>query len=420
MATDFVSPAVYAAAGQYALGFQQAQPFKYVVIDNFLKPECARQLVDAFPAHPNPSQLVNEFGDPNPKSAISDVAGLGGVYAELDRYIQTTGFLRLMEQITGVPDLKYDPHYYGAGTHENFHTAGLDPHYDFNIHPITRQHRRLNAIIYLNDEWKAEWGGSIAFHSNAWDLENDQITEVVPLLNRCVVFETTEKSWHSVPPVNLPPELRHKSRKSFTIYLYTDDRPAAEMAPEHGTVYVQEALPKTMRPGQVLSEEDYQKVRSNIQRRHSYLRALYKREYQFSTHIAALATECRTLRRHLHVPLIGYAKPVQADSSLDVDGWLGAHLSLTLRLYKPALGVRLHGWRPDDEQRPIDVELVAQNQLVKRQCLNGGFTMEVLFAAADSRDLELRIRTQTLQVQGGTDMRELSFIVDRLEILHPA
>jgi hypothetical protein len=66
------------------------------------------------------------------------------------------------------------------------------------------------------------------------------------------------------------------------------------------------------------------------------------------------------------------------------------------------------------------VELVAHNQLVKRQCLNGGFTMELLFAAADSRDLELQIRTQTLQVQGGTDMRELSFIVDRLEIIHPS
>jgi phosphoribosylaminoimidazolecarboxamide formyltransferase/IMP cyclohydrolase len=64
VATDFVSPAVYAAAGQYALGFQQAQPFRHVVIDNFLKPECARQLVDSFPAHPNPSQLVNEFGAP--------------------------------------------------------------------------------------------------------------------------------------------------------------------------------------------------------------------------------------------------------------------------------------------------------------------------------------------------------------------
>jgi hypothetical protein len=274
-----------------------------------------------------------------------------------------------MERLTGIPDLKYDPHYCGAGTHENFHTAGLDPHYDFNIHPITRQHRRLNVIIYLNDEWQPQWGGSIAFHSDAWDLDNDQVTEVLPIMNRCVVFETTEKSWHSVPPVNLPLEFRHLSRKSFTIYLYTDDRPASEVTPEHGTVYVQNALPKTMQPGKVLSEQDYESVRSNIQRRHSFLRALYKREYQFSTHITALTVEYRTLRRHLHVPLVGYAKPVQMDGSMYVDGWMGAHLTLTLRLYKPALGMRLYAWRPDDEKRSIYVELSAQGLVCRRECL---------------------------------------------------
>lgn len=179
---------------------------------------------------------MNEFGDPNPKNAVDKVAQIGGVYPAVDTFIQGREFLQAMEQLTGIPDLKYDPWYFGAGTHENFNGAGLDPHYDFNIHPRTGGHRRLNAIVYLNKHWEPDWGGSINFHSDAWDLENGEITPVQPLFNRCVVFETTESSWHSVTAVRAPADDRMKSRKSFTMYLYTDTRPPAETAPSHGTV----------------------------------------------------------------------------------------------------------------------------------------------------------------------------------------
>ncbi len=78
MIIDFINPIIYDSVGEYGSKFQTALPFKQVIIDDFFGSENARKLMEEFPRHPNPASLVNEFGDPNPKCAISDVRGLGG------------------------------------------------------------------------------------------------------------------------------------------------------------------------------------------------------------------------------------------------------------------------------------------------------------------------------------------------------
>ena len=171
MQASLMNPAVFEQLNKLHDDFQTARPFRHVIIDDFLREDVAEQMLLDFPSVDDPSKLVNEFGAPNPKSAISDVKSLAPVFQELDQYIQSREFLDAMQRITGIPDLRYDPWYYGAGTHENFHGAGLDAHYDFNIHPKTAYHRRLNAIVYLNRDWAPEWQGDIAFHTDPWDLQ---------------------------------------------------------------------------------------------------------------------------------------------------------------------------------------------------------------------------------------------------------
>src|SRR5258708_31412501 len=75
-------------------------------------------------------------------------------------------FLDLIGEITGIPDLLFDPALYGGGTHENLHGQDLDPHVDFNYDEAQRLHRRLNLIVYLNKDWRTEWGGAPEPHSN--------------------------------------------------------------------------------------------------------------------------------------------------------------------------------------------------------------------------------------------------------------
>ena len=56
----------------------------------------------------------------------------------------------------------------------NMSGQGMDSHVDFNFHRTNGLHRRLNLIVYLNEVWDKEWGGSIETHSDPWDFRNDK------------------------------------------------------------------------------------------------------------------------------------------------------------------------------------------------------------------------------------------------------
>jgi len=67
--------------------------------------------------------------------------------------------------------------------------------------------------------------------------------------------------------IKLPSEKKHISRKSFSIYLYTKDRPANEVVAPPTTFYVCRPLPSHIKPGLTLTEQDVQSVRGLIANR---------------------------------------------------------------------------------------------------------------------------------------------------------
>ena len=208
---------------------------------------------------------------------------LGPAYAQLDAMLRSREFLSFTGQITGIANLLYDPEYVGGGTHENLSGQDLDPHVDFNYHPTTQLHRRLNLIVFLNPEWREEWGGNLELHVNPWlPPEEDSVKAIVPIANRCVIFETSESSWHGFKRIQLPEDKKHLTRRSIAVYYYTSQRPAEEVAPHHSTVYVQRPLPENIRAGYTLRDEDVQAVQSLLVRRDTQIRYLYEREKEFS------------------------------------------------------------------------------------------------------------------------------------------
>lgn len=271
-----VNPAVGERAAEYAAQFAGARPFRHVVIDGFLDPAFCEELCRQFPRFEEVA-AVNENGEVGGKATQEKVRVLGPAYGRMDDLVQSAGFLALVERLTGVADLRYDPWYFGGGTHENREGQELDPHIDFNYHPITRQHRRLNLIVYLNPEWEEAWGGSLQLHRDPYrEPAEDEIVTIAPLLNRAVIFETTERSWHGFERIQLPEDKADLSRRSFAIYFYTDRRPAAETADEHSTVYVERHLPERFVPGRVLDEADVRELKGLLARRDQHLKRLYR------------------------------------------------------------------------------------------------------------------------------------------------
>ena len=304
MTVAAVSSSVADQAAAFAARFRAAKPYPHLVIDEFFERTLCRRLQREFPKF-DPAQARNEVGEIGRKAAYSNLAALGPAYAELDRLLQSSDFLALVGRLTGIPALLYDPEYVGGGAHLNLNGQELDQHVDFNYHPRTGGHRRLNLLLYLNEEWQEDWGGCLELQSNPrGPKEHNEVVRIVPRANRCVIFETSERSWHGFSRVALPEKKAHLGRRSIAVYFYTKERPAAQVAPAHGTVYVPPALPEHFEIGRTLTPDDVEELQILLRRRDTQIEYLYHRELEFSrilrspTHrlAAALTAPLRWLR----------------------------------------------------------------------------------------------------------------------------
>jgi hypothetical protein len=271
---SLISQDVIRNSAEHAARFAPRAPFRHVVIDDFLSADFAQSLLDEFPAFER-GNARNEAGELGNKSTVERVRELSASYRALDELIKSSNFLDLIGRLTGVDELLYDPFYFGGGTHENREGQDLDPHVDFNRHPIENWHRRLNLIVYLNPEWEDSWGGSLEIHTDPRSDDN-RIELITPLFNRCVIFETTETSWHGFSRITLPDSRRNLSRRSIALYFYTRDRPAEETAGTHSTIYVDRALPSRFVAGTTLDDADVEQLRVLLKRRDQHNQRLYR------------------------------------------------------------------------------------------------------------------------------------------------
>ena len=285
-----INPAVLARAADIRSEFQAATPFRHVAIDDFLDAPTCESLLRDFPSF-DEKHATDELGRIGRKAVVERVSGISPAYKAFYAYINSTPFLESMSELTGIPALIADPTLFGGGTHENREGQGLDVHVDFNIDERRMLHRRLNLLVYLNKEWEDAWGGAIELHSDPRRPEADSVKSFLPLFNRALVFETNEYSWHGFRRIQLPADRKHLSRKSFSIYLYTKDRPAEEVVAAHTTFYVAQPLPSRFRAGYTLDEADARDLQALMAGRDGlvemYQRLLIEKEQRLHRLVAA-------------------------------------------------------------------------------------------------------------------------------------
>jgi hypothetical protein len=208
-----------------------AKPFPHIVFDNFFDPRLLDLVLEEFP---KPGQIKWQSFDnaAEVKLASATEASFGPVTRLLFYHLNSMTFLEFLSRVTGIENLIADPGFEGGGLHQIVPGGKLGVHADFNKHRRYGLDRRLNLLLYLNKNWKEEYGGELEL----WD--RDMTTKqagVLPLFNRVMVFGTTDFTYHGHPdPLRCPEGM---TRKSMALYYFSNGRPAEEVTGEHSTVF---------------------------------------------------------------------------------------------------------------------------------------------------------------------------------------
>jgi Rps23 Pro-64 3,4-dihydroxylase Tpa1-like proline 4-hydroxylase len=415
-----VSPQARQSVDRYRETFLTAQPFKHVMIEDFFEPSFAEQLLAEFPSF-DKKLSINESGQTSGKAVHTNIRSISPAYQQLYATLSSRPFLDFVSQLSGIPDLLLDPKMFGGGTHENLHGQDLDPHVDFNYDEARQLHRRLNLIVYMNKEWRSEWGGALEIHSNPRRPDENQIHSFDPLFNRCVMFETNEYSWHGFPRIDQPEDKRHLSRKSISIYLYTKERPAEETAPVHATFYVQRPLPARFSEGHTLTAGDVVELQRLLTRRDQWIELYQKMELRKNAEIAESSAYCDMLAKRTNVPLTGYALVEGPSDGLLGDEWASSKVRLRIQPLLPCSGLVVRGYRP--EAAPATkLRASVDGQTVAEAAATGSFalTVPVTKAPHEAFDLELQCDAHPGWAKDSGDDRDLAFIFTELRTLHPA
>lgn len=211
--------------------YASAPPFPHVVMDDFLPSNVLDGILQEFP-DPREGKWFAFDSALERKLASEDESAMGPATRHLLADLNAAPFIDFLERLTGIEGLVPDPHLLGGGLHQIQPGGHLKVHADFNQHPRTSLERRLNVLLYLNRDWKDEYGGALELWSR--DMTRCE-ARILPHFNRCVVFSTTSTSYHGHPePLSCPED---RTRKSLALYYYSRDRPDHERAAGHSTLF---------------------------------------------------------------------------------------------------------------------------------------------------------------------------------------
>ena len=210
-----------------------AEPYPHIVIDDFLPLWLIDELLNTFPTKNGDEDnfFESEFSGLHKRQALP--YNYGERVQNLLNFFNSSPIIRFLENLTKIEALIGDPHFGGGGYHEISRGGHLGVHADFRIQTELHLVRRINVLIYLNKNWKSEYGGELEI----WDKKmSSRIKSIAPLFNRCVIFNTDSHSYHGHPdPLNTPENL---TRKSIALYYYTASKKVYEENASHTTMYV--------------------------------------------------------------------------------------------------------------------------------------------------------------------------------------
>jgi len=231
---------------QWARQYRENRPFPHIGIDNFFDEDIIKRILAEYPGEFDASwnrTFLDAGTYEEQKLGLDRLEDFPPFIQHFVNALNSKVFVKFMEKLTGIDCLVPDPYLAGGGLHMIPRGGRLAIHADFNTHKEMRLDRRINMLLYLNYDWKEEWGGALEL----WDKDvKAKERAYFPIANRVVVFTTTDTAFHGHPDPLTSPKGRY--RKSIAMYYYTNGRPEEERSESHTTIFKR-------RPNEVKKQE---------------------------------------------------------------------------------------------------------------------------------------------------------------------
>lgn len=197
-----------------------ANPYPHIVLDGFLDADVLKKCAEDYDSIAKSSAWINYSHYNERKKGLSKYDQLPYSIQNIIDELNSPEFLRFLSMLTGIHGLQKDDSLEGGGIHQSAKGGFLNIHADFTSHPHKRNwQRRVNVLVYLNNDWQEEWGGCLEI----WDRQMINCEKkVLPIFNRCVIFNTDADSYHGHPePLKCPEGVY---RRSIALYYYTEEQ----------------------------------------------------------------------------------------------------------------------------------------------------------------------------------------------------
>jgi Rps23 Pro-64 3,4-dihydroxylase Tpa1-like proline 4-hydroxylase len=200
--------------------FLNAKPFPHIAIDHFCDEEEINQLVAEIP---EVQTRAADYAFSKNKYEKSKIKGISPRFEAFYNDITSQRFQDLIKYITN-EDVFIDADLYGGGIHQGREGSFLDMHADFNYHPLKPTwFRNLNLLLYLNKDWKPEYGGNLKLEDSRTRVK----TEVEVPFNRLAIMHCRGYTLHGYDPISFPVGT---ARTSIAMYAYTIHEKQLELA----------------------------------------------------------------------------------------------------------------------------------------------------------------------------------------------
>ena len=202
--------------GRLADSYRTRRPFPHIVIDDFIDPAVLKAVLAGFPSNDE-----KEFFDRDQerfKFQFQPLEVSSGVTRNLFAEFNGQAFLGFLEELTGFDGLVSDPYFIGGGLHETKRGGHLGVHADFNVHGGIKLERKINLLIYLNEDWDPSFGGQLEL----WDRQMKRVRRA----RRATVRKSRDLQHgagqlsRAPDPLNCPP-IAHVDRSRPIIMLHS-------------------------------------------------------------------------------------------------------------------------------------------------------------------------------------------------------